>query len=136
MASASPDNIKQWKFPDGNFLQNCPGHNSIINTLAVNEDGVMVSGGMFSPGHMHTYLPCRAWYFDRIYFKWDQLFHDFSDIFSPLGGFIRHSAELQIKIQLFLQNLATFCPPPAWQDSDNNLLSFVPPELVSAYRLW
>lgn len=45
MASASPDNIKQWKFPDGNFLQNLSGHNSIVNTLALNQDNVMVSGG-------------------------------------------------------------------------------------------
>lgn len=51
MASASPDNIKQWKFPDGNFLQNCSGHNAIINTLACNEDGVLVSGGRVTTGH-------------------------------------------------------------------------------------
>lgn len=44
-ASGSPDNIKQWKFPDGNFIQNLSGHNAIINTLAVNSDGVLVSGG-------------------------------------------------------------------------------------------
>ena len=44
-ASASPDNIKQWKFPDGNFLQNLIGHNSIVNCMAVNPDGVLVSGG-------------------------------------------------------------------------------------------
>ena len=45
MASASPDNIKQWKFPDGNFIQNLSGHSSIVNALAVNQDGVLVSGG-------------------------------------------------------------------------------------------
>ena len=45
MASASPDNIKQWKFPDGNFVQNLSGHNAIVNCLAVNSDGVLVSGG-------------------------------------------------------------------------------------------
>jgi WD40 repeat protein len=44
-ASGSPDNIKQWKFPDGGFIQNLSGHNAIINTLAVNADGVLVSGG-------------------------------------------------------------------------------------------
>lgn len=44
-ASGSPDNIKQWKFPDGNFIQNLSGHSAIINTLAVNSDGVLVSGG-------------------------------------------------------------------------------------------
>lgn len=44
-ASASPDNIKQWKCPSGEFVQNLSGHNSILNSLAVNEDGVLVSGG-------------------------------------------------------------------------------------------
>lgn len=43
-ASGSPDNIKQWKFPDGNFLQNLSGHNAIINSLALNSDNVLVSG--------------------------------------------------------------------------------------------
>lgn len=43
-ASGSPDNIKQWKFPDGNFIQNLTGHNAIINTLAMNSDSVLVSG--------------------------------------------------------------------------------------------
>ena len=46
-ASASPDNIKQWKFPDGNFLQNLIGHNSIVNCMAVNSDDVLVSGGRY-----------------------------------------------------------------------------------------
>lgn len=45
MASASPDNIKQWKFPQGEFIQNLSGHNSILNSLAVNADNVLVSGG-------------------------------------------------------------------------------------------
>ncbi len=47
-ASGSADNIKQWMFPDGNFIQNLSGHNAIINTLAVNSDGVLVSGGDFN----------------------------------------------------------------------------------------
>lgn len=46
MASASADNIKQWKFPEGNFIQNLAGHNAILNCMAVNSDGVLVSGGM------------------------------------------------------------------------------------------
>ena len=46
-ASGSPDNIKIWKLPDGNFLQNFTGHQSIVNTLAINSDGVLVSGGMY-----------------------------------------------------------------------------------------
>ncbi|XP_030836759.1 pleiotropic regulator 1 [Strongylocentrotus purpuratus] len=45
MASASPDNLKQWKFPEGNFMQNLGGHNAIVNCLAVNSDNVLVSGG-------------------------------------------------------------------------------------------
>ncbi|XP_055370938.1 pleiotropic regulator 1 [Condylostylus longicornis] len=44
-ASASPDNIKQWRCPEGNFIQNISGHNAIINCMAVNPDGVLVSGG-------------------------------------------------------------------------------------------
>merc|ERR1712173_36620 len=43
-ASASPDNIKEWKCPDGKFIQNLSGHNAIVNCLAANADGVMVSG--------------------------------------------------------------------------------------------
>lgn len=44
-ASASPDNIKQWTCPEGKFVQNISGHNSIVNCMAVNQDGVLVSGG-------------------------------------------------------------------------------------------
>jgi pleiotropic regulator 1 len=47
MASASPDNIKEWKFPKGEFIQNLSGHNAIVNSLAANADNVLVSGGMF-----------------------------------------------------------------------------------------
>nr|CAG4638352.1 EOG090X03RP [Cyclestheria hislopi] len=43
-ASASPDNIKQWKCPEGKFIQNLSGHNAIVNCLAVNADNVLVSG--------------------------------------------------------------------------------------------
>ena len=44
-ASGAPDNIKIWKFPDGNFLQNFSGHQAIVNTVAINSDNVLVSGG-------------------------------------------------------------------------------------------
>eukprot|EP01112_Ceratiomyxa_fruticulosa_P018793 TRINITY_DN6061_c0_g1_i2.p1 TRINITY_DN6061_c0_g1~~TRINITY_DN6061_c0_g1_i2.p1 ORF type:complete len:553 (+),score=111.07 TRINITY_DN6061_c0_g1_i2:85-1659(+) len=44
-ASGAPDNIKQWKLPNGNFIKNLSGHNAIVNCLAVNQDNVMVSGG-------------------------------------------------------------------------------------------
>ncbi|CAM9391179.1 unnamed protein product [Choristocarpus tenellus] len=52
--SAAADNMKKWQASpllishsllDGVFLNNISGHNTIINTLAVNEDGVLVSGG-------------------------------------------------------------------------------------------
>lgn len=44
-ASASPGSIKQWLCPNGEFMQNFDGHNSIINSLSVNEDDVLFSGG-------------------------------------------------------------------------------------------
>lgn len=44
-ASGSTGSIKQWKCPEGAFMQNFEGHNSIINTLSVNEDNVLFSGG-------------------------------------------------------------------------------------------
>lgn len=45
-ASASPDNIKQWKFPEGAFIHNFyPPQPSIVNTLSVNGDGIMFAGG-------------------------------------------------------------------------------------------
>lgn len=50
-ASASPDNIKQWKYPEGKFIQNFSGHDAIINCMAVNSDGVLVSGA--DNGTMH-----------------------------------------------------------------------------------
>lgn len=47
-ASASTGSIKQWKCPEGAFMQNFDGQNAIINTLAVNEDNVLFSGGMLT----------------------------------------------------------------------------------------
>ncbi|TAQ89465.1 hypothetical protein B7494_g2210 [Chlorociboria aeruginascens] len=44
-ASGSTGSIKQWKCPEGAFMQNFDGQNSIINTLSVNEDNVLFSGG-------------------------------------------------------------------------------------------
>ncbi|KAH8398038.1 hypothetical protein KR222_011225, partial [Zaprionus bogoriensis] len=44
-ASASPDNIKQWRCPEGNFVQNISGHTAIVNCMAANTEGVLVSGG-------------------------------------------------------------------------------------------
>ena len=44
-ASGSTSSIKQWKCPEGALMQNFEGHNSIVNTLCVNEDNVLFSGG-------------------------------------------------------------------------------------------
>ena len=44
-ASGSTGSIKQWKCPEGAFMQNFEGQNAIINTLSVNEDNVLFSGG-------------------------------------------------------------------------------------------
>ena len=47
-ASASTGSIKQWKCPGGEFMGNFEGQNAIINSLAVNEDNVLFSGGMLA----------------------------------------------------------------------------------------
>lgn len=45
-ASASADNIKKFSLPRGEFLHNMLSQQkTIINTMAVNEDGVMATGG-------------------------------------------------------------------------------------------
>ena len=45
-ASASTDAIKKWKCPEGRFLSTLGDHGgAIVNTLAVNSDGVLFSGG-------------------------------------------------------------------------------------------
>jgi len=44
-ASGAADNIKKWQCRDGKFLKNMSDQNTPINALAVNEDGVLVSGG-------------------------------------------------------------------------------------------
>lgn len=43
-ASGATDNIKQWSLPEGNFVQNLSGHESIVNSLAANDHNVLVSG--------------------------------------------------------------------------------------------
>ena len=48
-ASASTGSIKQWKCPEGAFMQNFEGQNAVINTLSVNEDNVLFSGGWYLP---------------------------------------------------------------------------------------
>ncbi len=58
-ASGAPDNVKVWKFPDGNFMQNFSGHQAIVNTVAINSDNVLVSGGglSFTETGRHPNLP-------------------------------------------------------------------------------
>lgn len=36
--------IKKWACPDGTFVNNFVGHEAIINSLSINEEGVMFSG--------------------------------------------------------------------------------------------
>lgn len=63
-ASGSPDNIKQWKCPEGKFIQNLSGHNAIVNCLAVNPDGVLVSGG--DNGTLHFWDWRTGYNFQRL----------------------------------------------------------------------
>uniref|UniRef100_A0A061R0C8 Pleiotropic regulator 1 n=2 Tax=Tetraselmis sp. GSL018 TaxID=582737 RepID=A0A061R0C8_9CHLO len=45
-ASASADNIKKFKLPSGDFLHNMlQNQKTIVNSMALNEDGVLVTGG-------------------------------------------------------------------------------------------
>jgi pleiotropic regulator 1 len=53
--SGGADNIKKWQHRDGKFLRNLSGHNSIINCLAANEDGVLVSGADNGTLHFWDY---------------------------------------------------------------------------------
>lgn len=62
-ASASADNIKSWKCPEGKFIQNLTGHNAIINCLAVNTDGVLASGA--DNGTMHLWDWTTGYNFQR-----------------------------------------------------------------------
>jgi pleiotropic regulator 1 len=43
--SASSDNIKKWQCREGKFLRNFVGHAAVVNSLAMNDDGVLFSGG-------------------------------------------------------------------------------------------
>lgn len=54
-ASASTGSIKQWKCPEGAFMQNFEGHNAIINSLCVNTNNVLFSGGTSHPTAATTF---------------------------------------------------------------------------------
>ncbi|ELR08027.1 hypothetical protein GMDG_02865 [Pseudogymnoascus destructans 20631-21] len=67
-ASGSTGSIKQWKCPEGAFMQSFEGQNAIINTLSVNEDNVLFSGGDngsmgfwdWKTGHLYQSLDTTA----------------------------------------------------------------------------
>lgn len=42
--SGAADNLKKWTGKEGRFIKNFTGHRAVINALAVNEDGVVMSG--------------------------------------------------------------------------------------------
>lgn len=45
MVTGSADKIKKFSFPNGDFMCNFSGQQSIINSLAINGDDVVVSAG-------------------------------------------------------------------------------------------
>jgi pleiotropic regulator 1 len=42
--SGAADMLKKWQAKEGRFIQNLSGHKAVINALAINDDGVVVSG--------------------------------------------------------------------------------------------
>ena len=54
-ASGAADCLKKWQGKDGRFLKSIRGHDSVINALAINDDGVMVSGGDDGSIHFWDY---------------------------------------------------------------------------------
>lgn len=51
--SASTDNVKKWKFPNGDFMLNFDKRKGIVNSLACNQDNVMVSAS--DNGYLNFY---------------------------------------------------------------------------------
>ncbi|CAI5745123.1 unnamed protein product [Peronospora destructor] len=43
--SGAADNMKKWEAKQGRFLRNFSTHNAIINSISINQDGVMISCG-------------------------------------------------------------------------------------------
>ncbi|CAH0490374.1 unnamed protein product [Peronospora farinosa] len=43
--SGAADNMKKWEAKQGSFLRNFSTHNAIINSISINQDGVMISCG-------------------------------------------------------------------------------------------
>lgn len=44
-----------WQCPEGRFLRNFSGHNAIVNAVALNKDGVLVSGADNGTLHFWDY---------------------------------------------------------------------------------
>ncbi|NXK66740.1 PLRG1 regulator, partial [Sylvietta virens] len=63
-ASGSPGLIKQWKFPDGEFIQDLSEHNAMINALAVSSEGILASGA--ADGSLHFWDWRTGYNFHRI----------------------------------------------------------------------
>lgn len=49
--SGAADGIRKWQGKDGRYLQTLKGHQAVLNAVAVQDDGVLVSGG--DDGTMH-----------------------------------------------------------------------------------
>lgn len=49
--SGAADSLKYWQAKDGRFLKSYTGHKAVVNAMAVNDDGVLVSGA--DDGSMH-----------------------------------------------------------------------------------
>ncbi|CAH0479256.1 unnamed protein product [Peronospora belbahrii] len=43
--SGAADNMKKWEAKQGRFLRNFSTHNAIVNSISINQDGVMISCG-------------------------------------------------------------------------------------------
>jgi pleiotropic regulator 1 len=43
--SGAADCLKKWQSKDGRFLKSLTGHKAVVNAVAVNDDGVLISGG-------------------------------------------------------------------------------------------
>ena len=96
-ASASPDSIKQWKCPEGKFIQNMAGHNAIINCLAVTHDDVLVSGG--DNGTLHFWDFKTGYNFQRLQVRTLRLIQEYLsaiDLNCLLFAFLDKSASHKV----------------------------------------
>jgi pleiotropic regulator 1 len=61
--SGAADGLKKWQSRDGRFLKTFTGHKAVINALAVNDDGVVVSGG--DEGSLHFWDYATGYSFQK-----------------------------------------------------------------------